>query len=317
MAFNGDVSRDLAAQFLALAEKQRATGSLMIGHRVMGMSLLYSGDIVESRVHYDRAVALYDSAEHRSLATRFAVDSGAANLLSRSQALWLLGYPEAALADTDHAVKNARETGHAATLMYVLNFTSSLHIFCGNYAEATAQLDEVFALADEKGALIWKAFGTVFQGWVLALTGKAPHAVQLIGSAMTALRSTGTTLLMPMDLSILAKAHAALSQYGDAWRCVREAMTAVEASKERWAQAEINRIAGVIALKSPQPDAAKAKMYFENALAVARQQQAKSWELRAAMSMARLWRDQGKVQEARELLNPVYGWFTEGSTRAI
>jgi predicted ATPase len=89
-------------------------------------------------------------------------------------------------------------------------------------------------------------------------------------------------------------------------------MTALEASKERWAQAEINRIAGVIALKSPQPDAAKAKMYFENALAVARQQQAKSWELRAAMSMARLWRDQGKVQEARELLNPVYGWFTEG-----
>jgi predicted ATPase len=312
MAFNGDICRDLATQFLALAEKQRATGPLMIGHRVIGMSLLYTGDIAESRVHYDRAVALYDSAEHRSLATRFAVDSGAANLLSRSQALWLLGYPEAALADTDHAVKNAREAGHAATLMYLLNFTSCIHIFCGNYAEATAQLDEVVALAHEKGALIWKAFGMVFQGWVLALTGKAPDAVQLIASAITALRSTGTTLLVPLDLSNLARAHAALGQFDDAWRCIGEAMTAVETTKERWAEAEVNRIAGVIARKSPELDAAKAEAYFERALAVARQQQAKSWELRASKSLARLWRDQSKVQQARELLASVYGWFTEG-----
>ena len=89
-------------------------------------------------------------------------------------------------------------------------------------------------------------------------------------------------------------------------------MTAVETTKEGWYQAEINRIAGEIALNSPDPDAAKAEAYFERALAVARQQQAKSWELRAAMSLARLWRDQGKVQQARELLAPVYGWFTEG-----
>jgi hypothetical protein len=94
--------------------------------------------------------------------------------------------------------------------MYLLNFTSSIHILCGNYAEATAQVDEVFALADKKGALIWKAFGMVFRGWALALTGKAQDAVQLIASAMTALRLTGTTLLAPSNLSILARAHAAL-----------------------------------------------------------------------------------------------------------
>ena len=98
----------------------------------------------------------------------------------------------------------------------------------------------------------------------------------------------------------------------DAWRCIGEAMTAVETTKESGCEAEVYRIAGEIALKSPQPDAAKAEAYFERALAVARQQQAKSWELRAAMSLARLWRDQGKVQQARELLAPVYGWFTEG-----
>ena len=115
-----------------------------------------------------------------------------------------------------------------------------------------------------------------------------------------------------LHLSYLARAYAELGQFDDARRCIGEAMTAVETTKEKWCEAEVYRIAGEIALKSPEPDAAKAEAYFERALSVARQQQAKSWELRAAMSLARLWRDQGKVQQARELLAPVYGWFTEG-----
>ena len=117
---------------------------------------------------------------------------------------------------------------------------------------------------------------------------------------------------MPLLLTYLARAYAELGQFDDAWRCIGEAMTAVETTKERWCEAEVHRVAGEIALRSPEPDAAKAEAYFERALAVARTQQAKSWELRAAMSMARLWRDQGKPQQARELLAPVYGWFTEG-----
>jgi predicted ATPase len=111
---------------------------------------------------------------------------------------------------------------------------------------------------------------------------------------------------------MLASAYADVGRLDDAWRCIREAMTAVETTKETWHEAEVNRMAGEIALKSPEPDAAKAETYFERALAVAREQQAKSWELRAATSMARLWRDQGKPQEARNLLAPVYCWFTEG-----
>jgi predicted ATPase len=110
----------------------------------------------------------------------------------------------------------------------------------------------------------------------------------------------------------LAKAYAELGQFDDAWRCSEEAITHIETTKERWWEVEVNRIAGEIALMSPEPDAAKAEAYFERALAVARAQQAKSWELRAAMSMARLWRDQGKRDDARDLLAPVYGWFTEG-----
>ena len=134
----------------------------------------------------------------------------------------------------------------------------------------------------------------------------------MITSGITASRSTGATAWMPSYLSYLARAYAELGQFDDAWRCIGEAMTAMETTKERWWEAEVHRIAGEIALKSPKPDAAKAEAYFERALAVARAQQAKSWELRAAMSMARLWRDQGKRDEARDLLAPVYGWFTEG-----
>ena len=133
----------------------------------------------------------------------------------------------------------------------------------------------------------------------------------MITSGITALRSTGATLWVPLYLSYLARAYADLGQFDDAWRCIGEAMTAIETTKERWCEAEVNRIAGEIALLSPEPDAAKAEAYFERALAVARQQQAKSWELRAAMSLARLWRDQGKVQRSARTagsgLRVVYG----------
>jgi hypothetical protein len=131
--------------------------------------------------------------------------------------------------------------------------------------------------------------------------GSRPHA----HLGITAVRSTGATESLPSRLSHLARAYAELGQFDDAGRCIGEAMTPVQ-----WFEAKC--IAGEITPKSPAPDAAKAEAYFERALTVARQQQAKSWELRAAMSLARLWRDQGKVQQARELLAPVYGWFTEG-----
>jgi predicted ATPase len=312
VAFDGDKLRELAAQFLTLAEKQRATVPLMIGHRVMGFSLLTTGDIAESRTHLNRAIALYNPVEHRPLATRFGGDSGVAVLLFRSLALWMLGHPAAALADTEHALRDAREIGQAATLMYALFFISLILIPSGNYATATTQSDELVALAEEKGALFWKAGGMMNQGCLFASTGKASGAVQMITAGITAWRSTGATLQVPWYLSYLARAYAEVGQFDDAWRCIGEAMTAVETTKETWFEADIRRTAGEIALMSPEPDAAKAEAYFERALAVARAQQAKSWELRAAMSMARLWRDQGKRDEARELLAPIYGWFTEG-----
>jgi predicted ATPase len=139
----------------------------------------------------------------------------------------------------------------------------------------------------------------------LGTAAKASDAVDVLTSGIAAWRSTGATVYTPWFLSNLAKAHADLSQLDDAWRCIDEAITTTDRTKEMWSEAEVHRIAGEIALKLPEPDATKAETYFNHALAVARQQQAKSWELRAAMSLARLWRDQGKKGEARELLAPV------------
>jgi len=150
------------------------------------------------------------------------------------------------------------------------------------------------------------------QGQLFVLTGNAADAVRAITSGINSLRSIGASLYEPRHLWYLAMAYAELGQLDHARRCIDEAIDKVEGSKEKWCEAEVHRIAGEIALKSLAPDPEKAEAYFDHALAVARQQQAKSWELRAAMSLARLWRDQGKPQQARELLAPVYGWFTEG-----
>jgi len=225
----------------------------------------------------------------------------------------MLGYPEAALADLAQALKDAREIGQAATLMYALIHTTMfVHIPRGNNTAAKAALEEVIALADEKGAPFVKALAILNQVWILTLTGKASGSIQMFTSAIAAYRSTGATIYTPLHLSLLARVKAELGEFDDAWRYMDEAMTAIETTKERWFEAEANRIAGHIVLLSPEPNAAKAQTYFERALQIARRQQAKSWELRAAMSMARLWRDEGKRQQARELLAYVYGWFTEG-----
>jgi predicted ATPase len=311
VAFNGDAVCELANQFLTLAEKRRATAPLMIGHRMMG-SVLHRGDFAEGRAHLDRAIALYDPSEHRALAARFGQDVRVAALSYRSWALWMIGYPDAALGDASCALKEAREIGQAATLMYALVHACVIHIECGNYSTANEQVVELVSLAEEKSAQFWKALGLSVQGCLLVLAGRPIDAIQMITSSITALRSTGARLWLPLHLPYLARAYAEVGQFDDARRCIDEAIASVETSNERWGEVEVHRTGGEIALLSPDPDAAKAQTYFERALIVAHRQQAKSWELRTAMSLARLWRDQGKPQQARELLTPVYGWFTEG-----
>jgi len=312
VAFNGDVMRELAAEFLALAEKQRATGPSMIGHRLMGLSLLHTGKIREGRAHLDCAIALYDPAQHLPLAARFGQDVGAASLSWRSIASWVLGYPEVALADAERALSVARESRHSGTLIYILNFSVFPYASCGSFDAANALIDEFVLLKDQIGSVFWGGWGTVQRGCVSAATGKFAEAVQNISSGIVEMRAAGNTLWMPLLLSYLALAKAQIGLVDQAWVNIHQALAAQETAKEKWGEAESNRVAGEIALLGTEPDPAKAEAYFASALKIAREQQAKSWELRAAMSMARLLRVQNKLAAARDVLAPVYGWFTQG-----
>ena len=278
----------------------------------MGVCPCCYGGHREGRRHLDQAIALYDPAEHRPLATRFGQDVGVACLVYRSLALWLLGYPEAALADAITRSRCARD--RSSCHVDVCACPNKLYLTrCAETTRQQTRKSMNLSLWRTKKA---RRSGRRAECWYKV--GFWPDRQSLRRGSNDHLRDQlhcgqlGATLFVPFYLSYLARAYAELGQFDDAWRCIGEAITAMETTKERWCEAEVHRIAGEIALKSPEPDAAKAEAYFERALAVARQQQAKSWELRAAMSMARLWRDQGKRDEARDLLAPVYGWFTEG-----
>jgi class 3 adenylate cyclase/predicted ATPase len=311
-AFDGDVASEQAAQMLALAEKQGGRLPLMLGHRAMGVTSVITGNFAEGRAHLDRVIALYDPVERRSLATRLVQDPRVVALYYRALALWALGYPEAARADTEQALREAREIGHVGALMQAMGMTCLTQLVSGNYATAQALSDELIALAEERGSVFWKNSGMLNRARLLALTGKASEAVGTFAAAFPVRRSMRQTIYNPVSLSLLAKACGELGRFDDAFSHIDQAITEVETTKETWHEAEVHRIAGEIALMSPAQDAVKAEACFERALTVARGQQAKSFELRAAMSLARLWHDQGKRHEARELLAPVYNWFTEG-----
>jgi tetratricopeptide (TPR) repeat protein len=209
VAFNGDVSRDLAAQMLALAEKQKASfhhrrdqqGSAMVGRNLLGAALLLRGEIAEARTHFDQAaetrrergrrMAHYDPAELRPLATRFREDPGVAILHFRSKALWLLGHPAAALTDIDQALKYARESAFTVSRALSASFFF-VDSYCGNYTTVNARLDELIPLADEKDAPLFRAFGMLGRGWLLGVTGRAADAVQMITSGIRRMAVNGS-----------------------------------------------------------------------------------------------------------------------------
>ena len=305
VAFNGDAMRELAMQFLSIAEKQNATLLRMIGHRLMGTSLMCTGNVVEGRAHYDQAIALYDPAEHRSVATQFGQDVAVVILSLRSSTLWLLGYPEAARADVERGLKRARELDQAGTSMYALHNACLTYLCCGDYASATTQANDLTSVADKSGALYWRALGMMDRGFLLAVTGKNLHAIQMLTSGITASQSTGTTLFMPLFLSCLAIAYATLDQFDDARR--------------RWGGGKNGEGGGKPTLEGrgiravvAQARRGQSRSVFRACAHCRAQATSKVLGMRAAMSMARLWRDQGKREEARELLAPIYGWFTEG-----
>ena len=249
--------------------------------------------------------------------------------MMEARRLAFTGDPAKALPMLTFARNAFRSTGANFLAPLDLSVLASTHAALGEFDDARRCNDEAMSTIEtnkEKwfeaevnriaGEIALKSLqkrilNALYRGCALAMTGRAADALPMIDTGMTALRATGATMFSPLYLSYLARACLELGKFDEASRWISEATAAMQTSKESWWEAEIARIEGVLALKA-LPDAARGEVYFERALAIARKQQAKSWELRAAMSLARLWRDQGKPQQARELLAPVYGWFTEG-----
>jgi predicted ATPase len=204
VAFDGDVVRKLADEFLALAEKQAGIVPRVIGHRMVAFTSLLSGEITDALSHYDQALALYDPAEHRAVATQFSQDARVASLVFRAVVRWILGFPEAALADAGRGLNNAREIGLAGNLMFGLFVASLTYTFCGEFAVANARLDEQLALAIKKSGQAWRAFGMMQRGALLLATGKFPEAVDMLTSGITAYRTIGARMFLPLYISHLA-----------------------------------------------------------------------------------------------------------------
>jgi class 3 adenylate cyclase/predicted ATPase len=302
-----------ADQFMARAQKQNDTTPFLIGYRIKGISLTMLGQVEAARDELTRAINGYRPEIHRPLAARFAVDFGISALLYRGLAVWLLGYPEAALKDANEGLKGARELGQAGPLMHSLYHSALPPMLCRELPSVEERARELAALAHEKSASFWSAEAELIRGWVLYVTGQASKAKGVLTAVLQERRnSMGANLWNPWYFAIIAHGAAISGDFAEAQRQIASAYTSLEKTNERWAEAEIRRLAGEIHCLSQPHELENAEDEFARSLAIARQQKAKSWELRAAMSLARLWRDQGKVSEARELLAPVYGWFTEG-----
>lgn len=312
IAFNGDAALELARQSLAFAESDNDPAALVLANDNMGISLLATGSPEESRLRLDRAINYGRKVEPNAFIALVGSDVRLNCQAYRALAMWLLGYPDAALDDAQNAIAGARERNHPATLLLVLSVASQTQFLCGRFGVVTAQANELQALSTAKDLKFYQAIAVYSRGMSEAFVGSASAAVEMITAGDAAYRQTGATLQAPLRISALAFAYARLGEFGLAHERLGDALKHVETSKERWYEADVHRIAGEIVLMVPERDARQSQAFFERALSIARSQMARSLELRAATSLARLWRDQGRQAEARGLLAPVYGWFSEG-----
>ncbi len=235
IAPSGGAALEIAQRYLALAQKRAALAPLIVGHRMVGEASMFVGNILASRAHYDQAIALYDPTKDHNR-TKWGGVHWVGSMSLRALALWLLGYPVAAQSDAAQALSIARNVRNAVAVRVALLCTTRTHLFCGQISTARAEADEFVVLADETGEPYFKALGLMFQGLVYASGADSPDAVGRLEFALSAYRSMEATLFTPNVLSHLAEAHARLGQFDDAWRCIDDAITTIETSKERCAK---------------------------------------------------------------------------------
>jgi predicted ATPase len=307
---------ELSAQLLGLAQRGHDPGLLVEAHGANGVSLLYLGEFLGARTHLEQSLALYDPQQHRAHAVLYGQDPAAAVRAYLAVVLWLLGYPEQALKRSQEVVRYARELGHPMSLAFALGLATILHTCRREPQAAQERAEEVIALAREQGLQFWLAQGVFGRGRALIAQGRRTEGVEQIRQILEAWRSEGKALGRPTTLAAMAEAYGELGRGEQGLTLLTEALNMGSSSGERWWEAELYRLKGELALQpsgqSRESGVKEAEGCFHKAIEIAQQQGAKSWELRAVMSLSRLWQQQGKQHEAHQILAELYGWFTEG-----
>lgn len=324
-------ARELGTQLLTLAEREQDPALLVEAHYILGTTLFHLGELASARKHLEEGITLYEPGQHRFLALRYGQDPGVFCLCYMVRILWFLGYPDQALRQSREAIALAREISHPFSLAVALTF-AALVSQLRREAEATQErAEETVTLCAEQGFAFYLAMATILKSWALTVQGYGTQEITYMRQGLTAWQATGAELFRPHLLVLLAEAHGAIEQPGEGLNVLGEAMDAAHKSGKRFHEAELYRLEVELTLQhqgkvqslqskvpsTPHPTPstqteADAEACFLRAIAIARQQSAKSWELRAVMSLSRLWQRQGKIAAARQLLAETYGWFIEG-----
>jgi len=303
-------ARELAEEALSLAQQAEAPLLVALGHWRLGFVLFGLGEYTTARAHLQQVISFYEPQHHDPLVFLSGADAGLSALAYDACCLWCLGYPEQALKRSQEALALARELDHPFSLADVLSFAACLFNAMRRDAQALKDsAEELMRLASEK-LPGWSGTGTRHRGEALAMLGQVQEGIVQMREGMEVEQSIPIRCYLSGALRSLAEAQAKAGQPEEGLANLAEALALVEETDERHWEAEIHRLKGELLLM--QGDDAEAEASFHRAIEVARRQSARSWELRATTSLARLWQEQGRTDEARQMLAEVYGWFTEG-----
>jgi predicted ATPase/class 3 adenylate cyclase len=305
-------ARQLGEQLFQLAQRRQAATLLMEAHQALGQTLFFQGEFAAAYAHAEQAVSLYDPQQHRTQAFLYgSFDPRIVCLSYVAWALWSLGYPDQALNRGHEALALGQDLAHPPSLAAVLHYAGFLHLFRREASAVQARAEALIRLTEE-ALPFWLALGTILRGWALAAQGHVAEGIAQMHQGLDARRTMGTEVGRPLHLAMLAEACGKSGRAGAGLTLVDEALVAMDHTHECWWEAELYRIKGELLWAGSTEDEAQAEACLQRALDVARQQQARSLELRAAMSLSRLWQHQGKQPSARQLLGEIYNWFTEG-----
>jgi class 3 adenylate cyclase/predicted ATPase len=311
-------AQELGKQFLCLAQHAQDPALLLEAHWIMGNTLLWPGELSRARVHLEQSLTLYDPQRHHSLALSYGPDPGVGCLCFRARILWHLGYQDQALKSSDRALALATSLSHPYSLAVALSWAAALHHLRRETQAAQEGAEETLAFTREHEFPFFAAHGMILRGWALVEQGQGQQGIVQMRQGLAAYRATGAEIERPHWCALLAEAYGKLGQAAEGLTVLTEALAVVDENGDRYYEAELYRLKGELILQqggirgTESEGEKEAEARFQKAIAIARQQQAKSLELRAVLSLSRLRQQQGKKEEAHQLLAEVYGWFTEG-----